>query len=151
VLRGSDLRPAITDRTLFRQENSHDPLRHAVELLWTGAPERAQRILRQEPDSLRVRALIAECHRFRGDHESAVSSLRELVTESIGTRAEAVMRQHWGKALLDAGQVREAIDQFHIAVELRRDAEPSLLASAQQALQFARERRRGLPPDSSPS
>lgn len=60
MLRGSDLRPEFTDQTLVRGENSHDPLLDAVELLWTGEPDQASRLLYQEPTSVRVRALIAE-------------------------------------------------------------------------------------------
>lgn len=137
MLRGSDLRPEFTDQTLVRGENSHDPLLDAVELLWTGEPDQASRLLYQEPTSVRVRALIAECHRDLGHHKDAVAALRELVNETIGTGRESFMRQHLGKAFLATDQTEKAIEQFRIAVELRPDAQQSLLASSQQALRYA--------------
>lgn len=141
TLRGSDLQPVITDLQEFRNEHSQDPLRHAVEFLWTGQPDRALHALDQEPAAIRVRALRAECRRYLGHYADAIASLHQLVTETIGTRHEAFMRQHLGKSLLAAGRREDAIEQFQIAVELRREAEPSLLASSQQALQYAYEMR----------
>lgn len=135
MLRGSDLRPEVTHQTLFRRENSHDPLRDAVELLWAGEPVRALRLLDQEPASVRVRALIAECRRDLGHHEEAVAALRELVTESIGAGRESFMRRHLGKAFLATEQTEKVIEQFRIAVEVRRcAAEPARFVSAGSAV-----------------
>jgi hypothetical protein len=48
------------------------------------------------------------------------------------------MRQHRAKALLAAGRVDRAIEDFRQAVELRREQDSALLASAEQGLAAAR-------------
>ncbi|MCS0644742.1 hypothetical protein [Curtobacterium flaccumfaciens] len=63
-----------------------------------------------------------------------------LVAECIGTTREAVMRQHRGKALLAAGSVDRAVEDFTLVVALRQASDPVLLASAEQALAVARSR-----------
>ena len=60
-----------------------------------------------------------------------------LVAECIGTTREATMRQHRGKALLAAGSVDRAVEDFTLAVALRQASDPVLLASAEQALVVA--------------
>ncbi|UXN22749.1 hypothetical protein N8D77_04150 [Curtobacterium flaccumfaciens] len=65
-----------------------------------------------------------------------------LVAECIGTTREATMRQHRGKALLAAGNVDRAVEDFTLAVALRQASDPVLLASAEQALAVARSRAR---------
>lgn len=50
------------------------------------------------------------------------------------------MRQHRGKALLAAGSVDRAVEDFTLAVALRQASDPVLLASAEQALAVARSR-----------
>lgn len=136
-IRGSDLRPEITDLRAFREGMANDPLAAAVEEAWAGHPDLALDLLREEPRTPRVRALIADCLRDLGEVVSALDEYDRLVEESRGRPGEAVMRQHRGKVLLAAGRRSEAITDFEAAIALRRDAAPDLLASSLQALAVA--------------
>ncbi|MFS0731672.1 hypothetical protein ABC270_16555 [Curtobacterium sp. 1P10AnD] len=122
----------------FRDGMAGDPLAAAIELLWTGHAQSALEHLERLPESLRVRALIADCKRDLGDHLSAVQEYDRLVAECAGTAREAVMRQHRAKALLAAGRADRAIEDFRRVVELRREHDSTLLASAEQGLAAAR-------------
>ncbi|WP_420367088.1 hypothetical protein [Curtobacterium sp. L1-20] len=137
IIRGKDLRPEITDVGAFRQEVQDDPLGAVLELLWTGRPDAALQQLRRAPQSARVRALTADCHRDLGDAARAVRIYDDLVDECLGTALEAVMRQHRGKVLLAAGEPHRAIADFAAAVRLRQQAAPELLASAKQGHAYA--------------
>lgn len=139
MIRGDDLRPSITDPTLFRDAHADDGLIDAMERLWSGSPAEALELLRSHGDSPRVRALRADCHRDLGDHGRALEAYDALVAETTGTTREAVMRQHRGKTLLAAGEPDRALEDFERAAELRKGGDPSLLASTNQALQVARE------------
>lgn len=136
-IRGSDLRPEITDLSTFRAAVRDDPLRPAIELLWAGSPREALDLLTGREQTRRTRALIADCHRDLGEAAAAVDTYDELVTETIGTRGEAAMRQHRGKALLAADRTAEALTDFRAAAGLR-GGDPDLLASSEQAIAFAR-------------
>jgi hypothetical protein len=138
VIRTADLRPAITDVQAFRASMADDPLVEPIELLWSGRARDALRQLEEMTRSVRVRALIADCRRDLGDHFGAVRDYDQLVAECAGTEREAVMRQHRAKALLVAGCAGRAVDDFRLALELRRGGDPALLASAQQGLAVAR-------------
>lgn len=138
IIRGADLRPAITDLAAFRDGMAGDPLVTVIELLWTGQAQRALDRLQGLPRSPRVRALIADCRRDLGDHAAAVREYDQLVAECGGTPREAVMRQHRAKALLAAGHADRAVEDFRRAVELRRGHDTALLASAEQGLAVAR-------------
>lgn len=133
---GADLRPRITDAEAFRHGMSGDPLADVVEALWSGDPERALRML-GPLTTLRARALRADCHSALGESSAASKEYDELVRETEGTSREAVMRQHRGKVLLAAGETTSAIDDFARALELRRDGDPALRASSEQALRVA--------------
>lgn len=138
VIRGDDLRPAITDLATFRDGVATDPLGAVIELLWTGQAQAALERLARLPPSLRVRALMADCKRDLGEHVSAVLDFDRLVAECTGTPREAVMRQHRAKALLAAGHADQAVEDFRRAVELRHGHDPALVASAEQGLAAAR-------------
>lgn len=137
VIRGADLRPAIIDLAKFRDGMAGDPLVTVVEMLWTGHTQNALERLERLPESLRVRALIADCKRDLGDRLSAVREYDRLVAECAGTAREAVMRQDRAKALLAAGRADRAIEDFRQAVEFRRGHDTALLASAEQGLAVA--------------
>ncbi|WP_127573637.1 hypothetical protein [Georgenia faecalis] len=141
VIRGDDLRPAITDLEAFRAGMRDDPLAGAVELLWSGRPAEADVLLAQQDPSVRVRALRADCRRDRGDAAGAVHDYDALVRECTGTAWEAVMRQHRGKALLATGAAQAALVEFERALALRTaaGAGDDLLASSRQAVDVARE------------
>ncbi len=136
-IRGTDLRPVVTDVGAFRAGLGDDPLAVELELLWTGQPEAALLRLAARPQDPRVRALSADCHRDLGDTASAVQEYDELVDEHRGTPREAVFRQHRGKALLARGDAPRAVEDLRRVVALRRAGEPTLLASAEQALVVA--------------
>ena len=119
---------------------AEDPLAEPIELLWTGNAGAALQVLDVLRQTPRVRALAADCHRDLGDTAHAVSEYDALVAECVGTAREAVMRQHRGKALLANGETERAVEDFQRAVELRRTADPVLLASAEQGLAVARAR-----------
>lgn len=95
-------------------------------------------MLVDHPDSIRVRALRADCHRDLGDHDVAVAEYDLLVEAVVGSPREAVIRQHRGKALLAAGRARAAVEDFQRVVVLREGGDPTLLGSAVQALDVAR-------------
>lgn len=139
VIRGDDLRPSITDLTQFRRAHADDELLNVLELLWSGRPAAALDLLSSHPATARVRALTADCHRDLGQHARALVAYDTLVAESAGPAHEAVMRQHRGKALLASGDPERALADFERAAELRKNADPSLLASTQQAIAVARE------------
>lgn len=141
-IRSADLRPVITDLAAFRAGLADDPLREEIELLWTGKADDALRRLERVAPTQRVRASRADCHRDLGDTCTAVHEYDFLVAECIGTTREAAMRQHRGKALLAAGIVDRAVENFTLAVALRQASDPVLLASAEQALAVARSRTR---------
>jgi len=140
IIRGADLRPAITDLDTFRAGIAEDPLTKPIELLWTGDTDAALRALGLLEQTPRVRALAADCRRDRGETAVAVQEYDLLVAECLGTAREAVMRQHRGKALLANGEAERAVEDFERAVELRRTADPVLRASAEQGLAVARAR-----------
>ncbi|MCM3503388.1 hypothetical protein M3667_16065 [Microbacterium sp. P26] len=136
---GADLRPRITDAEAFRRGMTGDPLADVVEALWSGDPGRALRLL-GPMTTLRARALRADCRSALGEIAAARAEYDELVRETEGTSREAVMRQHRGKVLLAAGETEAAIDDFARALDLRRDGDPALRASSEQALRAARRR-----------
>lgn len=143
IIRGSDLRPEIVDLNAFRDGLTDDPLATVIELLWTGKADEALDLLRQEPQSVRVRALSADCLRDLGDLDAANAIYDELVAECAGTGREAFMHQHRGKARLASGRLEEAVADFEHAVKLRLGGDPDLLASAGQALAVALQRLNG--------
>lgn len=137
VISGKDLRPAITDRALFRDSHAEDELLEVLDLLWSGHAAAALKLLDCFEDSPRVRALRANCHRDLGDHDLALRIYDALVEETGGTPREAVMRQHRGKVHLVAGDPVQARADFERSVELRRDGDALLLASSVQAFGVA--------------
>lgn len=139
IIDGETLRPRITDLATFRGGMVEDPLRDAVEHLWSGRPKQALEQLSACEESMRVRALIADCHRDLGNCAAARAIYDELVEQYSGTAAEAVMRQHRGKVHLTAGDPGRALADFKRAAELRKDQSPALLASSQQAVAVARQ------------
>lgn len=136
---GPDLRPRITDAADFRRGMSGDVLVDVIEALWSGEPERALRLL-GTPTTMRSRALRADCLAALGDTAAARDEYDQLMREAEGTPREAVICQHRGKVLLAAGESEAAAADFTRALELRRDAAPSLRASTEQALRVARQR-----------
>ena len=139
-IRGSDLRPEITDISAFREGLKHDPLAGALELLWTGHPDEAREALenfakRQGP-TVRVRALRADCLRDLGRPHEAVAIYDDLLHESLGTTRESFIRQHRGKALIAAERLNDAKAELNRVVEMRTGGDPALLMSAVQALDF---------------
>lgn len=140
VIDGGTLLPRIVDVDEFRRGLAEDPLRDAVEALWSGRPDDAEALLRQHRLTLRVRALLADCSRDRGRAAQAVRDYRELVEECAGTAWEPVMRQHLGKALFVAARFAEAAEQFALALAQREaaGADEKLVASSRHALEVAR-------------
>ena len=100
-------------------------------------------LLQAQDQSVRVRALTADCLRDLGHGQSALEIYDALITETGGTGYEAVMLQHRGKVHLELGDIPAARTDFQRSVRLRRDGDPALLASAEQALAVAGERERG--------
>lgn len=139
ILSGKDLRPRITDVGLFREGMKDDPLALAIEALWLGDPARALRMLSREEQTLRVRALSADCLRDLGRADEALAEYNKLVKLAQGTRSEAFMVQHRGKVHLVLGNRNEAIEDFQRSVNLRTGGDEALLASALQALEFAQQ------------
>lgn len=139
VIDEATLLPRMTDVVELRRGLAQDPLVDAIEALWSGRPDAAESVLRQHEPTLRVRALLADCQRDKGDVSRAVDDYVRLVDECLGTAWEAVMRQHLGKALFMAERVEEAAEQFARALSLREQAgaDEGLLASSRHALQVA--------------
>lgn len=140
VIDGQTLLPRIVDLTAFRRGMASDPLRDVLESLWSGRPDDAAALLRAQRPTLRVRALQADCHLVAGRVALAVADYGRLVNEATGTPQEAVIRQHYGKALFSAGRYADAAEQFARALELREQAgaDETRIASSRQALAVAR-------------
>lgn len=140
VIDYATLLPRIVDVPEFRRGLADDPLAAAVEALWSGRPEEAEELLGREQRTLRVRALLADCARDRGDVPRAVAEYERLVAETAGTPWEAVMRQHLGKALFTARRFADAVEEFALALRLREEAgaDGDLLSSSRYALEVAR-------------
>ncbi|MBO1766448.1 hypothetical protein [Allobranchiibius sp. GilTou38] len=140
IISGHTLRPVITDFVAFRESRLQDPLAAVIEQLWSGQPHQALDLLSAQDPSPRVRALRGDCLRDLARHTEAINVYQQLVQESVDGPAEAVMRQHYGKALLAAGHVHAAKHEFARALELRiRGSNEDLIASSRQALQVAAE------------
>lgn len=138
---GRTLRPVITDLRAFRDHLSNDPLAAVIEQLWSGHPLEALDLLSAHDSSARVRALRGDCLRDLGRHAESLEVYRQLVEESVAGPREAVMRQHYGKALLSAGDHHHARQEFAQALLLRRrGSDDALIASSRQALQVADDR-----------
>jgi tetratricopeptide (TPR) repeat protein len=140
---GETLLPVLHDVAAFREAHRDDPALEALVALWSGHPETAERELRRlaDPDSPRLRALLADAWRDQGRTGEAVDAYRELVEEAVGTPREAVLRQHAGKALFAAGRHEEALHEFELALSLRvaAGAEEPLVASSRAAVERARQ------------
>lgn len=142
MIDGQSLCPVITEVAAFRRGMEADPLAVGVELLWTGRPEEADAWFAGREQSVRVRALRADCARDLGQHDRALAQYESLVAECAGSQRESVMRQHRGKALLSAGLLEEALSEVEHALRLRLadGAAPDLVASSR----LARDRIRAL-------
>ncbi|WP_346846284.1 tetratricopeptide repeat protein [uncultured Rothia sp.] len=138
IISGENLLPKITNLTLFREEFSNDPLREAIEALWTEHPDQALLLLAKLPKSRRQRALTADCLRDLGQFLEAETIYSELISASTGPLLEATYRQHLGKVHLCADNYRLALHQFERALEIRiaAHAPEELLASSRQACAF---------------
>lgn len=136
VLDGATLRPRITDLPAFREGKATDPLAEAIETLWLGDPARARELLQAADSSIRVRALLGDCARDLGETDEAVRTYTELLAECTGTPREAMLRQHFGKALLAAGRAEDALAEFETAHAMRvadPDGDPVLAVASAQA------------------
>lgn len=144
VLDGVTLLPRIVDLTEFRRGTRDDPLGDVLEALWSGQARQALALLDRADETLRVRALRADCRRELGDLDGARADYAALVAECAGTPWEAVMRQHLGKVLFASHRYAEAAEEFARALALREAdgaAEP-LVASSRHALEAARRAQR---------
>lgn len=135
------LRPRITDLGVFRAALAEDALREPIEAMWSGRPMEAVALLDAREQTPRVRALRADALRDLHRHDEALGIYRELVVDAEGTPREAVMRQHYGKALFAAGIFEDAAAEFARALELRRaaGAPEDQIDSSRQALARAEE------------
>lgn len=142
VIDGRTLLSRVTDPAAFREGMAQDPLREAIEALWSGQPQTARSLLAAAASSVRVRALRADCTRALGDTARAVQEYADLLAEQTGSPWEPVLRQHYGKALLADGQTGRARETFETAyaLRLREGSTPDQLASSAQA----RDRLRGV-------
>ena len=136
------LRTVVTDPAAFSATvgASADPADRLLAALVTGRLDDAQRLadeLLVGDPSFRVPALSADVLSRRGDHVGALARHRELLTEVVGSPREAVVRQHLGKTLFDAGEWLRAREQFAAALRLREtaDAPADQVASSLLALQ----------------
>lgn len=141
VIDDTTLLPRIIDPVAFREGMSTDPLADAVETLWSGEPGRARELLHTEEPTIRVRALRADCARDLGEVDEALREYADLLAECSDSPWEPVLRQHYGKALLAAGRLGEALAEFDTAYGMRVDAgaPTDLIASSAQARDRARQ------------
>jgi len=124
--------------------SSTDPADQVLAALVTGRLDDAQRLVAASwtaDPSFRLRALAADVRCARGDHEAAIDAYRVLLAETVGGPREAVVRQHLGKALLAAGRLTDAQEQFEQALRRREaaGAAADLVASSRLALDRVRE------------
>ncbi|QNV40507.1 tetratricopeptide repeat protein [Rothia amarae] len=138
MISGRTLLPEITDHTLFREVFEQDNLFVPLELLWTGYPEQALRLLDKKPVSTRRQALIADCFRDLERYPEAEQIYRDLLKNVSAPCIEATLHQHLGKILLYAGDYQSALDEFRQSLTLRKSlgVAPEIIASSQQAYDF---------------
>lgn len=138
MISGRTLLPEITDHTLFREVFEQDNLFVPLELLWTGYPEQALRLLEKKSVSTRQQALIADCFRGLERYPEAEQIYRALLKDITDPRLEATLHQHLGKVLLYAGNYQSALDEFRQSLTLRKSlgVAPEIIASSQQAYDF---------------
>jgi tetratricopeptide (TPR) repeat protein len=138
------LLPVITDLDELSAGLAGDPCADVIVALWSGDPERAERIvdglLADDPANPRLLALQADCWRDRGDHERARRQLERLVEAFAGSEREAVLVQHLGKTLFVAARYAEAAACFERALRLRQGSgdRDELIDSSRLALDRAR-------------
>ncbi|GAA1047337.1 hypothetical protein [Rothia amarae] len=97
IISGRTLLPEINDHTLFREAFEQDNLSVPLELLWTGYPEQAFRLLEKKSVSTRQQALIADCFRGLERYPEAEQIYRALLKDITDPRLEATLHQHLGK------------------------------------------------------
>lgn len=116
------LLPRIVDQEAFQEEFCDDPYLDAIVALWSGSTEEIPAKLTGD-DSPRARVLVAESHARAGEFAVSCEKFADLIDEFEGSAREAVIRQHYGKALFLAGGFEDAREQFTKACELRMTAD----------------------------
>ena len=98
------------------------------------------RALDLEP-SPQARIRLGEAYRCADRYDEAFAELATALSEARDTPHEDFALQHLGKALLDSGRAREAVEALAAALELRRaKGDPDLIESTERALARAHER-----------
>ncbi len=144
-IRGSDLRPYISDVDEFRASVAGDEAAEAIiatsEGRYDDALEILDDLLAQDPESLRYRALRADVLRDQGALDAAEAVYSDLVARSADDPARGLtMRQHRAKVWFHQGRLAEAEAEFAAVLQARRSAgaQESMLASSQQSLDRVR-------------
>ena len=137
------LRPVITDPDRFREVHRDDPARHAIEALWTGRLDTAERLLAElieRDDRPRFRALRADLRAAQGRTDEAITAFQLLIDDTRSTALESTMWQHLGKVLFGCGRFDEATTAFSRALDLRiaHGAGEELIQSTMIALDRAK-------------
>jgi HTH-type transcriptional regulator, pleiotropic regulator of extracellular virulence genes len=120
--------------TLRETRRAAAMLKQAIELADTHGTARQQ-------VTLRIR--LADIHALGGRPEEAIELLRAQLARCLADRVlESLIdfaHQHFGKALLDAGQVNDGIEHLERALTIRKEkGDAELIASTEQALRVAR-------------
>ena len=95
----------------------------------------------KDPDSLRLRIFEADVLRVSNRFDRAVDLFRQLLAETRGTPAEAVIRQQLGRSYFAGGNIAAAVESFANALDLRvaGSADAALIYASTVALQRARD------------
>jgi predicted Zn-dependent protease len=95
----------------------------------------------KDPDSLRLRIFEADVLRVSNRFDRAVDLFRQLLAETRGTPAEAVIRQQLGRSYFAGGNIAAAVESFAKALDLRvaGSADAALIYASTVALQRARD------------
>ncbi|TDC53227.1 hypothetical protein E1258_24595 [Micromonospora sp. KC207] len=95
-----------------------------------------------------ARARLAHVLRWRGEFTEADRLFAEANSPELPDRLRAALHEHAGRCCYDQGRLIEACHHFELALDLRRAADPELLARTRVALDAvaARARRDGFGP-----
>jgi hypothetical protein len=81
-----------------------------------------------------AQARLAHVHQWRGEYEEADRLFALANSTELPDRLRATMHQHAGKSSYDQGRYIEACNHFEMALQLRKEEDPDLIASTELAL-----------------
>lgn len=146
MIRGSDLRPEVTDPAAFRAAHGDDPATEAIiamsERRFDEALQALDDLISSAPDSIRYQALRADVIRDQGQLDAAEAVYTDLVARTADHPARsATMRQHRAKVWFHQGRLEQAESEFAEVLQLREQAgaDSGQVAATRQSLDRVRQ------------